>query len=402
MVLESSRKAAVFSSLQKEDSFWEDDIHINYRMDDEGYKNVENKNHRKIITDGVEYKPIIRQSEIDFKRFNPQILELDQLNSIVDEIRQRAEASGIKFYVQWAVNHKQCFFDKTNVVSSLCGCIDLALNICGETIYCSSKDYDDFRDKLELCFAEAQDIKGFRPDEKMNICHKRVLLSERVAAIMTHEVAGHLAEADLAFNNSEALYLFQSGQELGNKEINVFDDGSIDSTGWEPVDAEGIENKRTVIIEGGKAKGLLHNRYTAGVFGTESTGNARMVLEEGIPRVRMTNTVFEAGDCDLDNYFLDEDGFFFLESVSTCYGFNTIFVKPNRCYYCVGERRKPVRVPQFTISAMDFFKGICLVGNRVKGIESNITGCKKGSEYLLPVSMWAPRLFFEDFKINIV
>jgi TldD protein len=67
------------------------------------------------------------------------------------------------------------------------------------------------------------------------------------------------------------------------------------------VDDEGVFAGRTVIIENGMLRSFLHNRESALIFGTASTGNARAFQYSDEPLIRMRNTFVEPRSDKLDD-----------------------------------------------------------------------------------------------------
>src|ERR671923_243189 len=61
------------------------------------------------------------------------------------------------------------------------------------------------------------------------------------------------------------------------------------------VDDEGVAAGRTAIIEKGILKSFLHNRESAMIYGTASTGSARAFQYSDEPLIRMRNTYIEPG-----------------------------------------------------------------------------------------------------------
>ncbi|MFX1448264.1 MAG: TldD/PmbA family protein, partial [Promethearchaeota archaeon] len=84
------------------------------------------------------------------------------------------------------------------------------------------------------------------------------------------------------------------GSELLNIEDNALIDGAVGSSAF---DGEGVQCKNKRIIERGifLKSGLLHNSYTAGKEGVESTGNASRRSFSSIPSIGISNLVLKPG-----------------------------------------------------------------------------------------------------------
>ncbi|HYC12069.1 MAG TPA: TldD/PmbA family protein [Nitrososphaerales archaeon] len=136
------------------------------------------------------------------------------------------------------------------------------------------------------------------PTEKVD-----VVLSPELAGIAAHESVGHPQEADRVLGREGAqagesyLKANSLGRKVGSGEANVSDDPTIaHSTGFTPVDDEGVEGRKRHLIKDGVISEFLHNRYTAAEFGLTSNGSSRASSFDREPIIRMSNTFVEPGD----------------------------------------------------------------------------------------------------------
>ena len=125
-----------------------------------------------------------------------------------------------------------------------------------------------------------------------------VVLAPGDSGILLHEAVGHGLEAD--FNRKgTSRYSGQIGQKVASDLCTVVDDASLlQSRGSINVDDEGNEPGRSVLIEGGKLVGYMHDRMSARHYGTRPTGNGRRQAYAYAAMPRMTNTVMLAGQSD--------------------------------------------------------------------------------------------------------
>jgi PmbA protein len=73
-----------------------------------------------------------------------------------------------------------------------------------------------------------------------------------------------------------------------------------------PFDAEGVSARETFLIENGRLQGFLHNSYTAGKMGDDTTANAaRAGGFRGVPEVGATNCYIVPGTRSLDGLISD-------------------------------------------------------------------------------------------------
>src|SRR6187402_2206729 len=125
-----------------------------------------------------------------------------------------------------------------------------------------------------------------------------VILAPGDSGILLHEAVGHGLEAD--FNRKgTSNYTGQVGKPVASDLCTVVDDPTfLQSRGSINVDDEGIEPRKSVLIENGVLRGYLQDRLSAKHFGVGFTGNGRRESFACAPMPRMTNTVLLAGPHD--------------------------------------------------------------------------------------------------------
>ena len=130
-----------------------------------------------------------------------------------------------------------------------------------------------------------------------------VVLSPELSGIAAHESVGHPQEADRVLGREGAQagesYLKSDslGRKIGSAEANVSDDPTLErSNGYVPVDDEGVEGRKRLLIKDGVINEFLQNRTTAKELGVLSNGAARSVSFDREPIIRMSNTFVEPGD----------------------------------------------------------------------------------------------------------
>ena len=62
---------------------------------------------------------------------------------------------------------------------------------------------------------------------------------------------------------------------VANKEVTVFDDGTLTNRGSYTIDDEGTPSQKTTLIENGKLVNYMQDRQNAMLMKTKSTGNGR-------------------------------------------------------------------------------------------------------------------------------
>lgn len=134
----------------------------------------------------------------------------------------------------------------------------------------------------------------------------KVVMNPDFVSLLTHEILGHPSEADRVLGKEMAWaggawWKGKVGEKIGSEKLNVFDDPTIkESLGWYYYDDEGVETKKTTLVENGILKNHMQNRETAQIFNTVPTGNMRATNYRFMPLIRMACTCVRNGDYDVD------------------------------------------------------------------------------------------------------
>ena len=125
-----------------------------------------------------------------------------------------------------------------------------------------------------------------------------VVLSSEAGGTMIHEAVGHGLEADLA-QSGLSVYSNRIGERIASPLITVLDDATLPGRrGSFCFDDEGMDARRTVLVDSGILKTFLYDRLTAMKDGRSSTGNGRRESYKHRPIPRMTNTMIASGTSD--------------------------------------------------------------------------------------------------------
>jgi TldD protein len=133
-----------------------------------------------------------------------------------------------------------------------------------------------------------------------------VVMNPDFVSLLTHEILGHPSEADRVLGKEMAWaggawWKGKIGQKVGSKKLNVFDDPTIkESLGWYYFDDEGVQTKKTNLIENGVLKNHMQNKETSEIFNTIPTGNMRATSYRFMPLIRMACTCIGNGDQNVD------------------------------------------------------------------------------------------------------
>ncbi len=138
-----------------------------------------------------------------------------------------------------------------------------------------------------------------------------VVMNPDFVSLLTHEILGHPSEADRVLGKEMAWaggawWKNKLGGKIGSENLNVFDDPTIkESLGWYQFDDEGIETKKTTLVEKGILKNHMQNRETAINFDSIPTGNMRATNYRFMPLIRMACTCIGNGDRNVNEIIKD-------------------------------------------------------------------------------------------------
>ncbi|MHA1651983.1 MAG: TldD/PmbA family protein [Candidatus Helarchaeota archaeon] len=127
-----------------------------------------------------------------------------------------------------------------------------------------------------------------------------VVVDPDMAGLIAHESFGHGLEADQILRDRSYLKRY-IGKRVASDLCNICDSPVVEGEiGTYFFDDEGIRAVRTVLVEEGILKNVLHDRYTASAMQMQPGGNGRRESFSHKLHVRMSNTYFEAGDWTLE------------------------------------------------------------------------------------------------------
>jgi TldD protein len=237
---------------------------------------------------------------------------------------------------------------------------------------------------------------------KVNGGPQTVILNRKLGGIFIHEAFGHLSEADFLYENPKMRDLMFHGREMGAKNLNVVDDGSIDKTiGSLSFDDEGTPATKTYLVTEGVLTGHLHSLETAAKMGAIPTGNARAVGREYPPVVRMTNTFIENGDMSFEELFADVDnGIYACDAFGGQTEFEMFTFSAGYGYRIEnGKIGELVRDVGLTGNVFQTLTAIDGIANDLEICES-AGGCGKSGQAPLPVGFGSPHIRIRDVVIG--
>ena len=165
---------------------------------------------------------------------------------------------------------------------------------------CVTGGWDDLfkkKNHLECAIAASERAAKLLNARHMSGKKATVILDPAMVGLLSNEAIGHTVEADFVLSGS--VVKDKIGCKVASDLVTLVDSGrseiASNAGGTIIVDDEGVAAGRTAIIEKGILKSFLHNRESAMIFGTASTGSARAFQYSDEPLIRMRNTYIEPG-----------------------------------------------------------------------------------------------------------
>ncbi|MCD4703712.1 MAG: TldD/PmbA family protein [Methanosarcinaceae archaeon] len=216
-----------------------------------------------------------------------------------------------------------------------------------------------------------------------------VILDPELAGVFAHEAVGHASEADLVLEGSSILEN-KIGEQIASPMINIIDDPTLHEYGYFPFDSEGMEARKTTIIEDGVLNSYLHSRETAAHLGGIA-GHSR-AQGYSMPVVRMSNTYIDNGDAEFEEMLeVIGNGMYLIGSrggqVNTGEG---VFQFNAEKGYMIenGEIGALLRDVSLSGQTLEILNNVTMVGNDLK---MNSGRCGKSGQ-LVPVSDGSPHI----------
>ena len=246
--------------------------------------------------------------------------------------------------------------------------------------------------KTAVNMLKAEEIQGGRYD---------LVTDQRLAGVFIHEAFGHLSEADFVHENRQMKEIMKIGTIFGPEDLNVIDDGTIDSAGFIPCDDEGILPRKNYLIREGKLSGRLHSRETAAIMDEEPTGNARAISSTVQPIVRMTNTYIDGGKYSPEEIISSvENGIYAVDYHGGMTSLEMFTFSPSYGYLIKnGKKTKMIKNIMFSGNVFETIKSISKIGNDVQ-LFGGLGGCGKGGQSPLTVSLGGPHLLIKDVLVG--
>jgi PmbA protein len=174
------------------------------------------------------------------------------------------------------------------------------------------------------------------------------------------------------FQYQRSFLVNKRNEVIGSEQLSVEDNALLDGfAGSNQFDGEGVPCKNKEIIKNGKFLGLLHNSYTAGKEGVESTGNASRRSYSSIPSIGISNFIMNAGHYSLEELLNVKNGILLdytgdAPNIATG-DFSGLILHGNVIEN--GKIKEPLNETMFGVNLLDLFENIDAISK-----ETNIYG----------------------------
>jgi TldD protein len=229
---------------------------------------------------------------------------------------------------------------------------------------------DLFKKKSHLEYARIASARAAKLLDARHVSGKKttVILDPAMVGLLSHEAIGHTVEADFVLSGS--VVKDKIGSKVASDLVTLVDSGKSEiasnAGGTIIVDDEGVAAGRTAIIEKGILRSFLHNRESAMIFCTASTGNARAFQYSDEPLIRMRNTYIEPGEDKLNDMIRETKRGYIIKGARNgqadangefMFGAEEVYLIEN------GEVKELLRGASISGNAFDVLQSVDMVGN---------------------------------------
>jgi TldD protein len=231
--------------------------------------------------------------------------------------------------------------------------------------------WDDlFKKKSHLEYARMAAGRAAKLLDARHVSGKKttMILDPAMVGLLSHEAIGHTVEADFVLSGS--VVKDKIGRKVASDLVTLVDSGKSEIAGNAGgtiiVDDEGVAAARIAIIDKGILKSFLHNRESALVFGTDSTGNARAFQYSDEPLIRMRNTYIEPGEDKLNDMIKETKHGYIIKGARNgqadangefMFGAEEVYLIEN------GEMKELLKGASISGNAFEVLQSVDMVGN---------------------------------------
>ncbi|WP_455140339.1 TldD/PmbA family protein [Candidatus Hodarchaeum mangrovi] len=222
--------------------------------------------------EGILSNDIIISSAVDLLPMSQQVI--DEAKQVDERIKMTGFSMGI-FWGGFAVGNSNGVQRASRITSS------------GASFYCQAVEGDDRKDAYEYAISREKipEIQGFgeiAARKAVKLLNGKILNETTSLPTVWDNMASAcfiLAGIGAGSNGSNIVVGLSPladriGDQVAVTDFTLLDDGQNPTGAYtHAIDAEGIPQQKTNIVENGVLKSFLFNHYYAKIFGTNSTGN---------------------------------------------------------------------------------------------------------------------------------
>ncbi|MCM8527304.1 MAG: TldD/PmbA family protein [Lentisphaeraceae bacterium] len=227
-----------------------------------------------------------------------------------------------------------------------------------------------------------------------------VIMGNAFGGVIFHEACGHPLETE-AIRKKASPFTDKLNQQIAQPCLTAIDDGTIENAwGSINIDDEGMQTRKTTLIENGILKAFLADRIGAQEVGVERTGSGRRQNYQYSPVARMRNTYIAPGDSTLEDMLSSVENGLYAKvmgggSVNPATGeFN--FSVQEAYEVKNGQIVRPVRGATLIGKGHEILPEISMVGNDLE-LAAGICGASSGS---VPVTVGQPSLKVDQILVG--
>ncbi|MEM1622518.1 MAG: TldD/PmbA family protein [Sulfolobales archaeon] len=241
------------------------------------------------------------------------------------------------------------------------------------------RDWNSFAEEIDKLAIKASQSKTPPPGTYVAV------MDNEVVGLLLHEAFGHASEGDGVVAGASILKN-RIGEKVASELITIVDAGLVEGGYPVPYDDEGVQKRKTIVVDKGILKEYLTSRDTSQELNLKPTGNARAQDISFDTLVRQTNYYAEPGEWKVEELFEGVSHGIYLRGkgamggqVNPSVGTFTFSIGPS---YIIrnGEPVELVRGVVVSGNILETLKEVDAVANDLKVTTSVFGGCGKGGQ----------------------
>ncbi|MCU0287231.1 MAG: metallopeptidase TldD-related protein [Acidobacteria bacterium] len=321
-------------------------------------------------------------------------------------IKTKIEFYDCSSYILIATSEGRMTYDYRPMIQVLVSCVAQQGNRRERGCFDLAGRYGiDFFTSEKIDFLAAETVRRtlFLLDAKKPVeGEMAVVLAAGSSGILLHEAIGHGMEADFVRKGISA-FSQKIGENISSNFVTIVDDSTIPGLrGTFNIDDEGIDSRKTVLVENGIMKNYIHDRISSSFCGVNPTGNARRESFRYPTLPRMSNTYMLPGPYDDEEIIRSVNFGIYANSftngeVLIGAGDFSFFARSG---YLIERGKLTMPLKDFNIigNGAEVLKKIVMVGNTLKFAEGG-WGCVKDDQ-VVPVSFGLPTIKISSLTVS--